>query len=112
VAAVAFAAWLIATPFAGIAEAAEAAKKPAVADTAAAKRTVFSVIPSSVVEAQTAATERAGHDLRPAPSPSGAVNGPLARVPDAEDSRKDDAQTRSILRTIRFKMGGFAFNLL
>jgi hypothetical protein len=50
VAAVAFAAWLIATPFAGIAEAAEAVKKPTAADIAAAKRTVLSVIPSSVVE--------------------------------------------------------------
>jgi hypothetical protein len=54
VAAVAFAAWPIATPFAGMAEAAEAAKKPAAADMAAAKRAVLSVILSSVFRSATA----------------------------------------------------------
>jgi hypothetical protein len=49
---VAFAASLMATPFAGMAEAAEAAKKPTAADAAAAKRTALSVISSSFVEAQ------------------------------------------------------------
>ena len=50
-AAVAFAAWLMATPFAGMADAADAAKKPTAADMAAAKRTVLSIISSSVIEA-------------------------------------------------------------
>jgi hypothetical protein len=42
----------IAAPFAGMAEAADAAKKPTAADMAAANRTVLNVIPSSVIEAR------------------------------------------------------------
>jgi hypothetical protein len=49
---VAFAAWLMAAPLAGMAEAAGAATKPTAADMAAAKRTVLSVISSSVIEAR------------------------------------------------------------
>jgi hypothetical protein len=100
VAAVAFAAWLIATPFAGMAEAAEAVKKPTVADIAAAKRTVLSVIPSSVVDARRQPGNGARHAARPAPSLLEAVKGPLAGVPHAEDSRKDGAQIRSGLHAI------------
>jgi hypothetical protein len=71
VAAVAFAAWLIAAPFAGMAEAAEAVKKPTAADIAAAKRTDLSVIPSSLVEARRQPGNGARHAVRPAPSLSG-----------------------------------------
>ena len=99
-AAVAFAAWLIATPFAGMAEAAEAVTKPTAADLAAAKRTVLSVIPSSVVEVRRPPGNVARRTVRPTPSLFRAVNGPLAGVPDAEDSRKDGAQIRSILHAI------------
>jgi hypothetical protein len=48
----AVAVWLIAAPFAGIAEAAEAANKPTAADMAAVNSTILAVIPSSVVEAR------------------------------------------------------------
>jgi hypothetical protein len=62
---VAAAALPIATPFAGMAEAAEAARNPTAADMAAAKRTVLSVISNLRRRSATAAWERAHHHLDP-----------------------------------------------
>jgi hypothetical protein len=90
---VAAAAWLIAAPFAGMAEAEDAAQKPTAADMAAANRTILSVIPSSVVEAQRRPRERVRRDVRPVPSLSGAVNRELAGDPDVKHSEKYDART-------------------
>jgi hypothetical protein len=58
VAAVTFAAWLIAAPFAGMAEAVGAVKKATAADMAAAKRTDLNVIPFLLGRSATAARTR------------------------------------------------------